>query len=457
MTDLALLSMFIMFVALGFLSPFVWSLGYVWVDVLLPHRLSYSLLSSVPVAFIMGAGAVVSYLVQDRRDPPRLTAVHVLVGVLAIWITLTSTWAVSPAQAWYKWDSSFKTLIFAAFMPFVFRTRVQIEAYLLVLAMAATAHLLPWGFKTALTGGGYQMSLGLLNSNATMLSESSAVAAITVMFVPLLVWARTHSLIIPVQKARTVVTSGLIVLYLIANIGTFARTGLIGLALLGGGMLLRTRRKLLYLVIAGALGGVLVFATSDRWLARVSTISDYQQESSAYTRILIWKWTLNFVASNPLGGGFNAYVVNVIVGPPGPNGEPTVQFGRAFHNIFFAALGEHGIPGFLLYVTILLMCLVNMQRLIRRCRDKPDLTWAADLARATQLSLVILMACGNFVDISFSFIIWNLVSLAICLQAHVQRVLEPRLSIEQQRAALNRPTPDGRGPAGERPVMPQLR
>ncbi len=465
MTDLALLAVCLLFAATGFLTPFVWSLGYVWVDTLVPHRLSYSLLSNVPIAFIMGAAAFSAYLIQDRRSPPRISMVHLLCFVMAGWITLTTTWAVAPDQAWTKWDVAVKTVLFTAFMPFVFRTRVQIEAFLMVLTLAAAGHLIPWGLKTMLTGGGYRQSLGLMSVNSTMLAESSAVAAVTALFVPLLLWFRTHSLLVPWMKVRTWIASVLIVLYLLANIGTFARTGLIALGILGGTMLLRTKRKLLFLLLAAMMGGVLFAATSDKWTERVSTISDYENEGSAYTRILIWKWTLGFVVEHPLGGGFNCYVINVIVNPPGPDGKSTVQFGRAFHNIYFAALGEHGWIGLGIYGGILVLSLLNMQRLIRACRGRPDLLWAADLARAAQLGLAILMACGNFIDISFNFIIWDMVALMMCLHAHVQHVLNPRLTTEEKQEARRRQLLsggrgeelEGAGAAAARPGMARLR
>ena len=426
MLDLTLFSFCLMFVALGVLSPFIWSLGYVWVDVLVPHQISYALLNSIPLAFIMGAGAVGSYLLLDRRAPPRITLAHALCAVMAVWITLTQTWAVVPAAAWAKWDPSVKVVIFTCFMPFVFRSRVQIEAYLLVLLFAAAGHLLPWGLKTLLTGGGYNQSLGLLSVNATTLAESSSVAAVGIMFVPLLTWMRTHSLLIPTQRARTVLSAFLIVFYLIATIGTFARTGLVGLAVLGGGMFLRARRKGLFIVATVALAGILFAVTSDRWTARISTVTDYTEESSALVRLLVWQWTLDFAAEHPLGGGFNSFLVNTIVLATGADGTPLVEHGRAFHNIYFAVLGEHGYPGLAIYVSILGLSLWSMQRVIRQCKGRADLLWAADLARAAQLALLVMMACGNFIDLSFIFVIWDIVALILCLNAHVHRVLHPK-------------------------------
>lgn len=443
MQELALLSVTLLFMSLGLLSPFVLSLGYVWVDTLLPHRLSYSILSSLQIAFIMGASAVGVYLLKDRRSPPRITTLHVLCLLMAVWITLTTTWAVSPINAWGKWDTSVKTVIFVLFMPFVFRTRVQIEAFVLVFTFSAAGHLLPWGLKTFLTGGGYQLSLGLMGVNSTLLAESSTVAAVTVMFIPLLLWMKSHSLIIPWPKMRLWLASSMTVIYIVANIGTFARTGLIAFGVVGSAMLLKTKRKFLFIFLATLLGGVAFYFMSDRWTARISTISDYQNEGSALVRLLVWKWTINFATSHPFGGGFNSYVINILPTGVGENGETTYAYGRAFHNIYMAALGEHGYPGLALYIAILVLSLVTMQRSISKTKGHPELVWAADLCRALQIGLLVLMACGNFVDISFSFLVWNLVAFALCVNAHVTQVLKSKLALPERptRLALAMPRP----------------
>ena len=443
MTDLALISCLVMFLTLGWLSPFVLSLGYVWTDAMLPQALSYGLLSSVPVALIMGVGAVTSYILLDRQAPPKISAVHILCGIFALWITMTGVWAVAPNMAWSKWDPSFKTVVFTMFIPFVFRSRVQIEAFVLVLITSTAPHLLPWGAKTFLTGGGYGMSLGLLGVNSALIAESSTIAALATMLVPFLAWVRQHSLILPWARMRTIMAWSLSLLYLVATIGSFARTGLVAMFILAVGMLLRSKRKITFLLLAVMTCLVVFSATSDKWTARISTVRDYNTEASANTRILVWKWTWEFAKSHPFGGGFSSYLTNVIT-DKGPDGEEVVQFGRAFHNIYFAALGEHGYPGLLLYLSILVGTLLGNQTIIRVCKHSTELGWAADLARTCQLSLTILMASAMFIDISYSFMLWNLVALTLCLRAHVAWAL-----------ATNRAS--GPQPLGVRPLaLPTL-
>lgn len=453
MMDLSLLCVWLAFVVFGLLAPFVWALGYVWTDVLEPHRISWSLLSSVPVSLIMAVGALLAYLLMDRRAPPKVTLPHVLIAILAIWITLTETWALYPDQAWGKWDASFKVLLFTIFMPFVFRSRIQIEAYVLIIVLSAAGHLMPWGLKTLVTGGGYNQSLGLLSANASALAESSTVAAIAIMLVPLVIWAGTHSLIVPWPRIRKLGTLGLAIIFLMASIGTFARTGLLGLAILGLVLLVRSKRKVTFTIIALVVGGILLSVTSDQWLARMETLRNVEGEGSAYTRILVWKWTLGFSVDHPFGGGFNSFLANVIVMPPDQDGVSVVQRGRAFHNIYFAVLGEHGYPGLALYIAILGLTIIRMQRLARSIRGIADLAWAYDLARASQLGLVIILACGSFIDISFIFVIWYVVALNLCINNHVAYALKAREPVSLGRQIVARPA---RGSL-QGPALPQYR
>lgn len=423
MTDLLLVLSFVGMLALGTLAPFLFSLGYVWVDTFLPHRISDALLTNVPVALIMGVAALGSYILLDRREAPRITGLHFLYVLLAVWITLTTTWAVAPGPAWFKWDPSIKALMFAAFLPFVFRSRVQIEAFLQVLIFSAAAHIVPWGLKAALTGGAYNQALGQLGVNASIMSESSAIAAMCFTFVPFLLHLSRHNLIIKPGKVTQAGFYGLMALYALGAIGTFARVALVGLAVMYIGMWIRARRKFWFTVFAGLGLFAMTAFTSAQWTERISTIADYKTEDSALTRTLIWRWAWGFAQDNPLGGGFNAFVTNHIVIPTADPMAPRVENGRAFHNIYFAVLAEHGYPGFVIYMSILIGTFFSLQRTRRRLRKAVEHVWAFEMAGTLQISLATFLACANFIDVSFFPILWYLLGLALCLHQYARRAV----------------------------------
>ena len=380
---------------------------------------------------------------MDRRDPPRFTLLLALYLALGAWITLTTSWAIVPAAAWLKYDPSIKTLLFAAFVPFVFRSRVQIEAYVMVILFSAVAHILPWGLKTMVSGGGYNQSLGQLGSNTSFLAESSVISAVCLAFIPLMLSLSRHNTILPPSKLNRVGFYGLIATFAVGSIGTFARTALVGLAVLYAGMWWRAKRKTVFTIVAAlGLAGLMAF-TSTKWTERISTVSDFKTENSSATRLAVWAWTWNFAQQNPFGGGFNAYVTNRIETPSNdPAGQPDVQFGRAYHNIYFAALGEHGYPGLFLYLSILAGTFLTLQRTRTLLRGVAEHAWCFEMAGALQIGLATFLACAAFVDVSFNPILWDQLALALCLREYARRVAKPApATLKDRLDAGRRPAP----------------
>ena len=182
------------FVGLGFSAPFVATLGYVWVDTFRPQEVAYILLNQLPVALIMGVVALGSYFLLDRARRPGCRMETGLQAAMAIWVTLTLFWAEVPEAAWDKWDWAFKTLLFATFVPFVIRSRVQIEAFAQIYVLSLAANFVPFGVKTLISGGGYGMNLGLQQGNSG-LAEGGLLSTVCLMAVPLAIpWRSTASL-----------------------------------------------------------------------------------------------------------------------------------------------------------------------------------------------------------------------------------------------------------------------
>ena len=421
--SLYLLLIYFSFIAAGTVAPFVFSLGYVWVDIFRPQEVAYTILPMIPVSMIMGVLALGGYVLLDRRSPPPVTVTLILTLLFAVWITITTAFlAVAPGSVWAKWDWAFKTVVFSAFIPFVFRSRVQIEAFLQVYLFALAIHILPTGLKTIVSGGGYGRTLGVISGNAGF-GEGSTLAAVAVMTIPIALYLWRHTLLMPKLPAVNLLYIGVIGVALFCAIGTYARTGLVGMVVVGTVMWLRSRHKIGFGILAVLVAIGLGFATSDAWNQRISTIDDYKTENSALGRVLVWKWTLDFVATNPFGGGFNSYEINEIVFPsPDGASEGTLVRGKAFHSIYFEVLGEHGWPGFALFIGLIVTTLLSLQRTLRWARRIDGMAWLADLALALQTSLVTLLACGAFVGIAFQPMLYYIFAMGACLAHHARRV-----------------------------------
>jgi probable O-glycosylation ligase (exosortase A-associated) len=419
--SLWLLFIYVSFLGLSASAPFVATLGYVWVDTFQPQAVSYILLNQLPVAMIMGAAAVGGYMLLDRRSPPPLTLQSVLQVTMAIWVTATLVWAQVPGAAWEKWDWAFKTIAFAAFMPLVIRSRVQIEAFAQTYVFSLAANFVPFGLKVLVSGGGYGQNLGLEGGNSG-LSEGGLLSTSCLMAIPLAIFLASHSQLLPKFKLMPLAYWGVAGLALATALGTYERSALIGLVVLGLYMWVRTKHKLGFGIVLIVTACLVVFTTSQAWNARVDTIGNFEHENSAYVRILVWKWTLGFVADHPLGGGFASYIVDHIEIPASSSGPGATEFGRAFHSIYFEVLGEHGYPGLFIFLLLAGSTFVMLRRLAKKARPHPELKWVVGLSDALQSGLAVFLTSGAFVGIAFQPMFWYFISMSICLNGYMWRV-----------------------------------
>jgi probable O-glycosylation ligase (exosortase A-associated) len=420
LSDIYLAGVYAAFIVIGFTTPFAFTLGYLWVDTSYPQFLS-NLVSQVPSSLIMGAAAMGGYLLLDRRSPPRFSAYTALALLLAAWMTLSNTWAVWPASAWGTWDWSFKTVIFAVFMTFVLRSRVQMEAFLQVFLFSAAVHMIAVGTKTAISGSGYGRHLDIIDSDAGLF-ESSYLAGASIALIPIILFLRKHALLIPKSRLRDVGYYGMIGFAIFAAMGTYARTALIGFLVVGVFLWLQSRRKILFTVCAVAVVLAVAARTADTWSERIQTTADYNADSSAVGRLLVWEWTIKFAMDNPLGGGFDSFVTDRIVFPGEPGEPPQVVYGKAFHNGYIAVLGQQGFPGLALYLTLQGMSLWYLWRIGRRTKKQPHLLWVHDLAGAAMTALLTIMSCACFIDIAYHSFVWYLMTFPVCLNGYLYRV-----------------------------------
>ncbi|RED49879.1 putative O-glycosylation ligase, exosortase A system-associated [Aestuariispira insulae] len=428
MRSVFLLGVFIVIVCAGASTPFVFGMGYIWVDLFSPSKVSYSILTEIPIALVMAAGCIGTYLVMDRKSPPKFNIITFLLILFALWITFTTFRAALPGHAWIKWDFAFKAVTFSIFLPYLFRTRVQLEAMLLAIVVSLSGTFMTFGVKTLMTGGGYSMNLGLLSGNSG-LAEGSTLAMVVACSIPFQIYLMRHSLIFPKHWIVKLGFLGFQACSLLTILGTHARTGLISLGVLA--MVYwwlaanKIRNALIVLVAAAAALSV----ADDSWLDRMSTVTEYNTETSALGRIVVWKWTWDYVQDNPLGGGFGVYRLSrytqTIINEDGEE-ELYEVAGKAFHSAYFEVLGEHGYLGLALYLLIILLAVLSLRKTKKKTRDVPELTWARDLSTAVMTAILVHMAGSSFIGVAFQPFIYYYVAIAISLDQYVRRVYEPQ-------------------------------
>ena len=133
-----------------------------------------------------------------------------------------------------------------------------------------------------------------------------------------------------------------------------------------------------------------------------------------------------------MGGGFKVFLGNK---------DETSSVGyRSAHSIYFQVLGEHGYVGFVLYFALVLAVLILCQKVMGRAKGVPDLGWASDLARLTQISCIVFLVTGAATNFAYFELYISLIAIAVALNAVVRRQLTEGAGISTTPIALRQGT-----------------
>ncbi|HEY1145054.1 MAG TPA: putative O-glycosylation ligase, exosortase A system-associated [Allosphingosinicella sp.] len=464
MRDLAFVGFLAALMAFGLKRPFLFVLAYAYVDIVAPQRLSYYLLNSIPLSMILALLAIGGWLIADDKRELRVAGRQWLMLILLLYAGFTTMHADFPVEALDKWGWAWKAVVWAIFLPFVLRTRLRIESYLLFMVLSAGAIIIVGGIKTALSGGGYG-ALNLMVDNNSGLYEGSIISAVSIAVVPIILWLARHGTLFPRDRRVALFAYALTFACLLIPVGTEARTGLVCIGVLGVLMLRNARNRFLYLGLVGIALAVAVPFLPKSFTSRMETISTYQADSSATTRLAVWSWTWNYAKSHPLGGGFDAYRSNVIkVDTVATQSAGAVELvkaqssrdaARAYHSSYFEMLGEQGFPGLILFLLIHGIGLLRMEILRRRYRRaEGEEAWISPLATALQHGQLIYLVGALFVGIAWQPFIYMLLGVQIGFDAYVgrkaraltraARALRPRAQPVMPSPALSPPSPPSR-------------
>jgi putative inorganic carbon (hco3(-)) transporter len=205
--------------------------------------------------------------------------------------------------------------------------------------------------------------------------------------------------------------------FLIALIGTFARTAL----LTGGATLLmvaiKSRRKLAGILVIAAVMLALFLIAPANWFERMGTIVHYQDDQSAVNRVDAWKWAWQFTLAHPIfGGGFGVFVLDA--------GHISGRTGwLAAHSIFFEVMAEQGFVGLGLFCLLMVAVYHSCAVVQKRARGHDDYAWTAELARAVQIALVAFIVGGSFVNLATTPFLYVLAGIASGVRGLVEREL----------------------------------
>jgi len=387
------------------IQPFIGLLVYSWLAYMRPLDMVWGQVPklSLFVALALTVGMVLATGREKWITAGPQTSLLIAFGG---WFGLASLMAIDPSLS-TEWTIRIaKILLISLLTTGLVRTEGRFRLLFLVVAFSLGLLGLKYGIY-GLARGGSRITSG---PGGFMIDSNSFAMALN-MAIPLLVGislVERHKLI----RAAAIVSgfgSAAAILF------TFSRGGLITLTIVVVFILARSGRPVLVtFILSIALAGFLVTVTPDfekSWGDRASTIATYEEESSAVTRMREWGIALMISRDYPLFGvGPNNLLLVRPFYPVDPNDD--MGDSRVTHNSFLQMLVASGYPGFLLFVSALVVSFLRLEKL-RRTSSK---TWASTYASMMQGSLLAYAVGGMFLDMAYLDLTYHLIAMSVSLE-----------------------------------------
>ena len=425
MRDILFAMIWVVLFPTAFFSSLSAILLWIWIALATPNLRLYEFMVDVPFNKIVAFATFFTLLGRREKKDFYVDSLVVLFSFFIVFCTISDLNPLYDIIDFdYNYDKITKIYVLFIVMTGIVHSRLRLHACVVVVVIAMG---MIGGFEAAayiISGGGHQVEGG------GGLGDNNGVAIAVEMAIPLSFYLYQYS----ADRRMRLAFLGLMIAFLITVIATGSRGGVAGLAVLAITLLLNSRQKLTLGMIYIAAGIVLYFVVADSWFSRIDTIQDSEQNMSFLGRVMAWKISFLIAMDHPFtGGGFSAvlapdvwthyYPLSNQIGFIDTSDVPLRSL--AAHSIYFQTLGDLGFTGFFCYMAIMLISLFKCRNIIRRCRKRKDMAWAADLARMLQISIIVYAAAGALLSFAYIELYWIYIAIVSRLDRTSLLMIDP--------------------------------
>lgn len=382
--------------------PWIGVILFTWISIMSPHRYCWSFAHDAPLAALAAASTLVGLAMTRERENPFKGPSVVMLAVFMVIMTLSWLLGLDPQGDYAQWNKVMKVDLMIIVLLALLHSKQHIFALLWVAAGSLALLGMKGGVFTVLGGGDNRV----WGPPGSFIEDNNEFALALVITIPLV---RFLQLQLSNRWQRHALT-GAMLLMAISALGSHSRGALLGIAAMAAMLWWRSRNKIVLGVLLVVAAVVMLAFMPEHWTARMSTIRDYEQDSSAMGRISAWWNAWNLAQHYPLGVGFNPARHDLFA-----RFSPYPDRVHAAHSIYFQVLGNHGFPGLIAFLGIGFFAWRDAAWLRKHAAKIPQAKWAADLGALVQVSMAGFAVGGAF--LSLSYFDWPYVIMALAVLA----------------------------------------
>lgn len=417
MRDILIVILFFFVLYHAFKRPYVGVCAWIWVAMMAPTNWAFGFSNSLRLNFTIVLVTFTAYIYAYKNKHMNLGAVGTLMFMflLQAGISTATQNTLDSAKVFVYFTDHIKVALLFFAVALILRTKIELITFIWCIVFAVSAYAGMEGLKFILSGGGHEV----IGRAGVIIDRNDFAVAIN-MAIPL-----TFFLIsVTTNKWVRLGLWIIVVLNIVAVVGTYSRGGFIGLCLIAIAAWMRSRQRLALAVLAIFLLPSLYLAAPQDWRERQSTVSTAATDDGSFIgRLGAWKISTLIALEHPMtGGGYRAVTDPSLwhyyrgftphFGPIETPPIPPEMLPKAAHNIYFQVLGDHGFIGLGLFLLILLVSYQSV-RSSYRYSIKHNIQWMANLCSAMTVSFVGYCITGANVSLAYFDLAYALMGMVI--------------------------------------------
>jgi probable O-glycosylation ligase (exosortase A-associated) len=281
---------------------------------------------------------------------------------------------------------------------------------------------------TILTGGAHRVQ----GPFGSFISGNNEMGLALILIIPLMRYLQLQAKNFWIHQGLTVS----MLLTGIAAIGTQSRGALVGMAVMGAFLALKSRNKIFILLAILSVAGAVATIMPQQWYDRMYTIENYEDDSSAQGRLHAWQTAINLAKDRVMGGGFETFQPRTYYLYSDDKNKVS---STDAHSIYFEVVAEHGFIGLVLFLLLGWFAWNTGNRIRNLARQSEETRWGVDLASMLQVSLMGYASAGAFLGLAYFDLYYDLIAMmVICGLLIKEQVLQQEVATNAQETGAER-------------------
>ncbi len=408
MRDILLLAIVFAGCVAALKRPWIGVMLWTWLSIMNPHRYTWGIAYSAPLAAIVVGCTVLGLLMTRERASPFKGSPVTWLVVFMVWMTLSWLVGLDVADDYEQWKKVMKIDVMLLVGLMLLHSRLHILSLMWVCAGSLALLGVKGGLFTLRSGGNFHV----WGPPGSFIEDNNEFGLALVITIPLL---RFLQLQMQSWWGKFTLTIAMVVCAA-AALGSQSRGALLAIVAMVLTLWWRGKDKLRMGLLLIAAAVPLVAFMPDQWTARMSTIMTYEQDVSAMGRINAWWNAWNLAWHYPAGVGFNAARPELF-----SRFSPYPDVVIAAHSIYFQILGNHGFIGLALFIGVWIATWRSAGWLRTQKAVEPATKWTADLGAMCQVALAGYAVGGAFFSLAYFDLPYNIMVMVVLTRVWVEK------------------------------------